>query len=219
MPQVLGSDRRNRGWAGQTGLMFLERIANALLRLDPESVMRLSTFKGKVIRICVIDGGGLVPPPIYVLPSDTDLRLRTQCDVPPDITLRGRLPAFTALLRSGATGDGFSAGELEIDGDAELGQRLQQFVRELDIDWEEQAARVIGDIAAHQLGNVVRAFAAWQRESVQTLGADLTEYLQEESRLLAPRTRVEAFFDAVDVLRSDADRLELRLRSLLERTR
>ena len=48
--------------------------------------------------------------------------------------------------------------------------------------------------------------------------ADLREYLQEESRLLAPRPQVEGFLRAVDGLRADTDRLEKRLERLAGRT-
>jgi len=49
---------------------------------------------------------------------------------------------------------------------------------------------------------------------VKTLGQDVTEYLQEESRLLARRDRVEVFLRAVDELRAAADRLEKRVERL-----
>ncbi len=62
----------------------------------------------------------------------------------------------------------------------------------------------------------MRGALDWQRHSVRTLGADVSEYLREESRILASHARVDAFLDAVDVLRADVDRLEVRVRRLQE---
>jgi ubiquinone biosynthesis protein UbiJ len=46
------------------------------------------------------------------------------------------------------------------------------------------------------------------------LGLDVSEYLQEESRLLPTRHEVEAYLNAVDALRASADRLEQRVARL-----
>lgn len=201
----------------QLTVAFLEQVGNRILRLDRETLGRLGELQGKVIRICFAGGAHLgAPSEIYVLPSGAGLRLLARYDAKADVSLRGTLPMFLRLVRGGARQELFSSGELEISGDVELGRRFQRIIENLDIDWEEQASRLVGDVAARKLGNLVRDARAWQRQSAQTLGADLAEYLQEESRLLTTRVRVDAFLDAVDVLRADTDRLEARLRRLPE---
>ena len=40
---------------------------------------------------------------------------------------------------------------------------------------------------------------------------DLTEYLQEEARVVPTRMGLEAFMDDIDTLRSDVDRLAARV--------
>ncbi|MFQ6021361.1 MAG: SCP2 domain-containing protein [Acidiferrobacterales bacterium] len=198
----------------------LEQVVNRLVRLDGESLDRLAPFEGKVIRLCIAGGVPFASASeIYVLPTAAGLRLLSNYDDEVDVTLRGTLPTFLRLLRGGARLELFAAGELETSGDVELGRRFQRVMENLDIDWEEQVSHVVGDVAAHKLGNFVRDARAWQRQSAQTLGADLAEYLQEESRVLATRARVEAFLEAVDVLRADTDRLEARLRRLREHKR
>jgi ubiquinone biosynthesis protein UbiJ len=110
----------------------------------------------------------------------------------------------------------FGSGDLEISGDVELGRRFQRTMEDLEIDWEERLARIVGDVAAHELGNLLRGARAWQARSLHSLGEDLSEYLQEEARVLASRNRVEAFLREVDRVCTDADRLEARLRRLQE---
>jgi ubiquinone biosynthesis protein UbiJ len=111
-----------------------------------------------------------------------------------------------------------TAGAVQINGDIDLGQRFQRLLEKIDIDWEEQAARVMGDVAAHQLGNALRDLRTWSTQSLHTLRADAAEYLQEESRLLPLRARAESFQRAVESLRLDAERLEQRFQRLHELT-
>lgn len=186
-------------------------LANRILRLDPESLKRLGDFEGKVIALALKSAPS---PTLYVRPSAEGFHLLTTYDGDTDVTLHGTLPAFMRLAAGGPAAELMATTELTIEGDLDLGRRFQRFLAGIYIDWEEQAARVIGDIAAHKLGNVARDLAAWRRHATQALSADITEYLQEESRVLAPSTRVDTFLQAIDQLRADADRLEARVRRL-----
>jgi len=190
---------------------IMEDLGNRLLRLDPETLARLGELHGKVIRIDLVGPSKT----LYILPSAAGLRLLTVHDAAPDVTLRGELAVFARLAYgAGATA---RAGELQISGDIELGQRFQQVLRAIDIDWEEHLSHLVGDVLAHQLGRVARGARAWQAQAVNTMGMDVTEYLQEESRVLPTRREVEVFLDAVDVLRARADRLEQRVERLRAR--
>lgn len=212
-----GSDTRGKleGTESMSWVVWLEQLTNRLLALDPETLGRLSALEGKVI--CIRIGGeadSSSPMVIYVLPGETGLRLLTEHDAEPDVSLSGSLSALLRLVSGGATPDLFSSGNVEISGDIELGQRFERIMKKLDIDWEEQASHVIGDIAAHKLGNLVRDMHAWRVQAVETVCKDLGEYLQHESRILAIPRAVDNFMDAVDVARADADRLEARVRRL-----
>ena len=189
----------------------IEELGNRLLRLDPETLARLGELHGKVIRIDLVGPSKT----LYILPSAAGLRLLTEHDAAPDVTLRGELAVFARLaFGAGATP---RAGELQISGDIELGQRFQRMLHEIDIDWEEHLSHLVGDVLAHRLGRAARGARAWQAQAVRTLGLDVSEYLQEESRVLPTRREVEAFLDAVDTLRARADRLEQRVARLRAR--
>ncbi len=187
---------------------IIEDLGNRLLRLDPETLARLGELHGKVIRLEFVGPAKT----LYILPSEAGLRLLATHDAAPDVTLRGEPAVFARLAFSGAT---TRAGELQISGDLELGQRFQRALRGIDIDWEEHLAHRVGDVLAHELGRAARRARAWQAQAQRTLGMDVSEYLQEESRLLPTRREVEAFLDAVDALRAGADRLEQRVARLL----
>lgn len=207
----------------------LEQAVNRLLRLDPETLARLGALDGKCIGLRL--AGADRDLEFFLFPSAAGFRVRATRDVAdsregggratpgaivePDVTIRGDVPVFTRLVFGGNPAT--RAGELQIRGDIELGQDFQRLLRALDIDWEEHAAHVVGDVAAHQLGRAARGLRAWARQSGETLRQDAREYLQEESRLLAKREAVDGFLRAVDELRADADRLEQRLARLTGR--
>lgn len=192
-------------------LSLAEEAINRVLRFDPEVRQRLGELHDKVIRLRL---SGVTPFDIYALPSESGLRLRAEHEREPDVTISGEIPVFAKLAWGRVTSRPVPGGEIQISGDIELGQRFQRILESIDIDWEEQAARVVGDVAAHQLGNAMRGLSRWSVQSLRTLGEDASEYLREETRLLAPRAQVESFLRAVDVLRDDMDRLEKRIASL-----
>lgn len=188
----------------------LEDAGNRYLRLDPATLARLGDLQGRVLRMSFTD----LDVSLYMLPSEAGLRLAAEHPAEPDVTLSGRLPAFARLGLGADTGLFFS-GDLSVSGDVELGHRFQRILQQVDIDWEEQLSRVVGDVAAHQFGNLARAARTWQRQAFDVLGRDLAEYLQEERRDLAQRHQVEGYLHRVDELRADADRLEQRIARLL----
>ncbi len=197
--------------ADQTFIPWLETAVNRVLRWDPDTLVRIGDLEGKVIRLRV---AGTRPLEIFVLPSRTGLHLRHRHDGEPDVTLTGDVPVFARLAWRRVVPEVVPAGEVQISGDIDLGQRFQRLLEKIDIDWEEQAARVMGDVAAHQLGNVLRGVSVWSKQTLQTLRQDFVEYLQEESRLLPPPDRAETFGQAVETLRHEVERLEKRVARL-----
>jgi ubiquinone biosynthesis protein UbiJ len=111
-----------------------------------------------------------------------------------------------------------SAG-IRIEGDAEVAQRFQGLLRLAQPDFEEELARVIGDVAAHQVANLARGFLDWGRKAASSFSQNVAEYLQEEGRDVPSRVELEEFLEAVDHLRNDADRLEARLSRIETRRR
>ncbi|MHB8536066.1 MAG: ubiquinone biosynthesis accessory factor UbiJ [Sulfuricaulis sp.] len=192
-------------------ISLLEKVVNRVLRLDPGASARCADLKDKVIRLRIT---GTRPFEIFVLPSESGLRLHERHEGAADVTLTGDFAVFARLALRRVAPDVAAASELQISGDIDLGQSFQCLLEDIDIDWEEQASRVLGDVVAHQLGRVLRDLCRWSMQARQTLGMDTAEYLQEESRLLPSRTRAAAFREAVETLRREAEHLEKRFERL-----
>jgi ubiquinone biosynthesis protein UbiJ len=195
---------------GVAALAGLEQALNAALALDPHTGARLARLQGKLIAV-ELRGTGIT---LTLQPTgEGKLRLMGDYDGEVDTTLRGA-PFSLLRMGMGRAGEGMFSGEVEIDGDVELGTQIQRVFEKLDIDWEEHLSRLTGDIVAHQLGNTVRGLFAWGQRAIDHLGRDVADYLQEESDTLPVDWEVEEFIKGVDTLRSDVDRIEARVRRL-----
>jgi ubiquinone biosynthesis protein UbiJ len=106
---------------------------------------------------------------------------------------------------------------VQISGDAEIAARYRELLELARPDWEEELSRLIGDLPARRLSLAAQAALSWARGFARTAGANVAEYLQEESRALVSKPEVEEFLANVDELRETADRVEARLASLERR--
>ena len=73
---------------------------------------------------------------------------------------------------------------------------------------------IVGDIAAHRVGEVVRDLGRWAVETRDTMQQNVSEYLSEESRAVPTQYEADAFRDDVEQLRDAVDRAEARVARL-----
>lgn len=142
--------------------------------------------------------------------ENNELELTTDCDEEADVVISGSL---LSLARMAAESDvaALRDGSIELSGDAHIADDFSRLLALARPDIEEELSSVVGDVAAHRLGEMARGVTHWSREARTTMGANIREYLQEESRDVPSRYEVEKFADNVDRLRDDVARLEARL--------
>lgn len=150
---------------------------------------------------------------LYLLALDGVLQLSANYPGDPDVVLSGT-PLSLARLAGPAGESLLRSGEIEISGDALTAQRFQKLLRYGRPDVEEELSGLIGDVAAHRVGEAVRGLGRWAIGARDTLRQDLGEYLQEESNSVPLRHEVDGFRADVSALRDDVARLETRLRHL-----
>lgn len=151
----------------------------------------------------------------YFVVSDEVLQVVTETSAEPDVIIVGSL--ITLARMAGASGEAaVRDGSLDLTGDAEVAGQFQQLLSFAKPDIEEELSGVVGDVAAHRLGEFARGLGRWGREARATMGANIREYLQEESRDAPSRYEVERFSGKVSTLRDDVDRLEARMKRLQE---
>ncbi len=148
----------------------------------------------------------------FIVHKDS-LELKTDTDREPDILICGSLLTL-ARMASVPGPSGVRNGSLEFTGDPSRAEEFQRLLSFAKPDLEEELSGVVGDIAAHRIGEIARGVGKWGREASAVMGANIREYLQEESRDVPSRYEVDRFSVSVSRLRDDVDRLEARIKRL-----
>lgn len=190
-----------------------ESLINGLLALDPEGAIALAPLQGRVLRVELM-GLGLH---LYLVPEAQALRLFGNYDAEPDCLVRATPAALLGMAMAHHREDEVFHGAVSIDGDNGLAQAIGQVFSDLDIDWEEQIAKLVGDGLAQRIGAQARSARQWGARTSSVLNEDLHDYLIEEGRVLPSKPEMQTFLDEVDRLRDDVARLEARLERLQER--
>lgn len=192
--------------------MLLERLESTLNRglSDSRKAQALCRqLDGRVMSLTVQG----TPLAFFLKAEGGRIALAPRHDGAADASLSGTPIALLALAGPKAEG-ALRGGGVRIEGDAEVAQKFRELLAQAQPDFEEELARVVGDVAARRLANVARGFLDWGRKASDSLATNVVEYLQEEGRDLPTRVEVEEFLADVDRLRDDTGRLEAHLARL-----
>jgi len=149
----------------------------------------------------------------YFIVDDEALNVVTSSSEEPDVVITGSV--ITLARMAGQSGEtAIRDGSLDLTGDAETANQFQQLLSFAKPDIEEELSGIVGDVAAHRLGEFARGVGRWGRSARSTMGANIREYLQEESRDAPSRYEVDKFAADVNTLRDDVDRVEARINRL-----
>jgi ubiquinone biosynthesis protein UbiJ len=184
----------------------LEAVLNRNVAASRRAQSLARQLDGRVMSLTV-DG---TPIAIHFRAAGGRLAVSPRHDGAADASLSGTPIALLALAGPRAEG-ALRGGGVRIEGDAEVAQRFRDLLGHAQPDFEEELARVIGDVAARNLANLARGFLDFGRKAGRSLAGNVSEYLQEEGRDLPTRTEVEEFLVGVDRLRDDVERLDARL--------
>jgi ubiquinone biosynthesis protein UbiJ len=208
-----------RDAAASAGLMapvygLLERALNDALRYDPATRQRLAAHRGRVLAIECLQ------PPVnaYFLFTAEGVEIYDSCETSIDGTLRA---SAIGLLRQLAAEDPQvvpAGGQVQVLGDTRFVQEIVKIARDVDIDWEEPLARIVGDVAARQVGELLRGAATFMARAFTSLRRDGEDFLRHELAMFPPKQAMREFLHDIDDLRLDVDRLQQRLQAARART-
>ena len=191
-------------------LSLVERALNAYLHLDSEAFSRASELEGKVVALHI----KVLDITLYFEISSDDIQVLSEYGGTPDATISGSLAGLVRLSQTDDSASVMLDSDVEIHGDMRIAEAFSRLLSEASIDWEEILSKWVGDPTAHQTGKAVRLSNGWIKDSVESMKANTSEYLSEESRVVAAEAEVEMYMEEVDQLRFSVDRLEARIKLL-----
>lgn len=197
-------------------LKFINKSIHKFFENDPDSALMLHEIEDKTLLLMLTD----IKKQYLISPSDSTIIVNEYIiddgDSEPDATVYATVLTSLRLALGGDYQSMLENGALRIEGDVELANQLRAILKSIDIDWEEIASKYVGDAAAYQMGVFSRRINNYRQKSVENFRLDVSEYLQEESRIVPTKIEIEQFLNSVDELDADIDRLEMRTKRLLE---
>jgi len=104
--------------------------------------------------------------------------------------------------------------EATLVGSAGFIEDLGFVLRNLRWDYEDDLSRVIGDIPAHRVAQLIQRLSQWQGDALTNLGENVAEFLRDEKQALVSHSMAGEFNQALEALRNDLSRLENRISRL-----
>ena len=186
-------------------LSAMEASLNQVLSLDSVARKKLEPLSGKLVRIhCEFPY--LV---INILTSENTLLLSGNEDLIPDLIIQGKAPALLKFLVKKNTASLKDDGVI-ITGEVALLLSMQKILQNLDLDWEYQISKFIGDIPTQAVSDSFALADDFARQSKQNLQQDIDDYLHVESKAFPTGSELKTFYKSIDNLRLRVDRLDSR---------
>jgi len=184
-----------------------EAILNRYLNLDPESKEHLRRLSGKVVKI------EWAPLTYFWLFRSDSIYLNKDYNGPVDLILRGS--TFDFLRMAFNTKDkALMDIPLQVLGDMEFAKQFKEFFSNLEIDYEEQLSKIVGDTIAYPLAKLLKTISVWAKQSIENFSQNASNYVQTEMNWLVSDEELQLFFSDVDDLRDDCARVEARIKTL-----
>jgi ubiquinone biosynthesis accessory factor UbiJ len=189
----------------------LEAAINSYLRLDEQLEHLLAPMVGKVIAVHITPFNET----LYLSPAHDRIQILESYPGEADASLSGSLSALGLMGLSATPMRSLFKGEVRIEGDTQLAQKLQRLFEKLNINLETKLARYTGDVFAQRLSGLARGSRDWTQHTVNSFRLNLAEFLQEETRDLPAKAEAEIMFQQIDGCRCDTDRLNARVERLI----
>ncbi len=193
---------------------MLAKLINCSLKKhfdrDPEVAGQLHALEGKNLTFYLTD----LNKEFLVTPGQGSVMVAEHSDHDTS-EIAARVHADTMTLLSIACGAQYQPllenGSVHVQGDLEAVRQMGRIFRAVEIDWEEIAAPYVGDLLAHQFGVWLGRADSYKRRSIKNFLLDVSEYLQEESRVMPARAEIERFLRDSTSLETDIGHLEARI--------
>lgn len=180
-------------------------LLNHLLEPSAWARDRLAAFAGSQVSLRV------APVEVAFSIDQKGFACESSTGAPADVTLSFPLGELPGLL---SEANSRSMGAVSIEGNAELADTLGFVFRNLKWDVEDDLSRMFGDIPARRLVLGMQSLKSSHDRAIDSLGANMSEYLVDEQHLLVGQRTTDTFGKQVQTLRDDTARLEKRVERL-----
>jgi ubiquinone biosynthesis protein UbiJ len=105
--------------------------------------------------------------------------------------------------------------KLDIQGDLKIAQRFAHVAETLDIDWQSELAKRIGDIPSYKFGQLGKKLLKKLNFTAKQIKADASEWLVHEKRLVVTTAEITYFSLDVEQVEQKVSALSQRIETLI----
>ena len=188
----------------------VEVVINKALALNSNDDNPLNTLEQKTLAIKLAELGF-----ILCLSVNDSKVLVTKLSERANCTITTSLATLKTLQQEQQITELIKQDKLALEGDIKVAQHFASLAESIDIDWQSEIAKHIGDVATYklvQLGNKVKSKIDFANEQIQ---ADASEYLVHEQGLAITQSQISHFSQAVTAVKQQTAHVENRINDLL----
>ena len=191
---------------------MLEKLIEQFLRYNLHGTRALKPLSEKTLTVKL----GELPFPLSFTVNNEKIHVSTS-EAHYDCCLVTSVSTLIELQKEQQLTDLIRNDKLDIQGDLKVAQRFADIAQSLDIDWQSELAKRIGDIPAYKLGQLGRKIVDKLNFARQQIQADASEWLVHEKRLIVTSTELSSFSHDVDVIEQQLPKLSQRIENLINR--
>jgi len=196
----------------------VEKVANKVLQLDPDSERRIAALKGARLfafvdplpfGVTLVFSDRVDVLNVYESFDDTIQQLQSN-----DCCIKTSLQTLPELKHSNQLTRLIQQNKLQVEGELSVAQQVSSLFQQLDIDIEEILASKTNDVVAHQTVQWLSHIHSKAQSALIGAKKVASNTLVEEKQIAAHKLAVLHFSDEVNVLRDEVAHLNARLLKL-----
>ncbi|MGB0449702.1 MAG: ubiquinone biosynthesis accessory factor UbiJ [Porticoccaceae bacterium] len=184
-----------------------EKLINAALEYDPATQRQIAALEGKLLLV----ESSMPPLKVAIEATSTGIMLHSNWQDSADTTVSGSLLAMLSLAIDNDQQISFAGTGISVNGDLDFLIRINNLMRNLNVDWEAALATVIGDIPAHILADTLRSSTTVAMDAGRRAKSAAAEIAQEELRATPSATEYQDFTQRVRHLSTEVERAAARI--------
>lgn len=187
----------------------IEFAVNHALALNIHGVKTLTVLEQKTFTMQLSELGF----PLSFSVNDNKV-LVTSLTERSDCTVHTSVKTLLALKKQPQITELIKQEKLDVIGDLKVAQQFANIAESLEIDWQSEIAKHIGDIPTYKLSQFGSSLVKKLKFATQQVQADASEWLVHEKRLVVTASQINHFSQQVNDLMSQTNDIAERIEKL-----
>lgn len=198
----------------QAATASIELIINKALGLNINKRVSYSAVAQKTLTLELAELPFLLCFTVNRLPSSTEVIVRTHAEHS-DCSIQTSLNTLKKIKEEQSLTELIKKDELNVTGDIKIAQQFANIAQSLEIDWQTELAKHLGDVPTHKLLHFCNKITKSVSATGKRLEADIGEYLVHEKRLVVTNSQINAFIQQTKDVVHQVDNLSSRIDKLI----